>query len=85
MYELKEDNSGIKSLNVTSSEAFAVLSNADASLYYDAQIKVIITGDAKLTESAKNGISFQGLGRDEHPFTGLLSLRLTGRFSITSN
>lgn len=66
----KDDRSGIQSLDVTSSKAFAVLSNADASLYYDAQIKVIITGDAKLTESANNGMSFQGLGSDEHPFEG---------------
>ncbi len=66
----KDDRSGIQSLNVTSSKAFAVLSNADASLYYDAQIKVIITGDAKLTESANNGMSFQGLGSDERPFEG---------------
>lgn len=66
----KDDESGIKSLDVKSSEAFAVLSNADASLYYDAQIKVIITGDAKLTESANNGMSFQGFGSDEHPFEG---------------
>ncbi len=66
----KDDESGIRSLDVKSSEAFAVLSNADASLYYDAQIKVIITGDAKLTESANNGMSFQGLGSDECPFEG---------------
>lgn len=66
----KDDRSGIQSLNVTLSKAFAVLSNADASLYYDAQIKVIITGDAKLTESANNGMSFQGLGSDERPFEG---------------
>lgn len=66
----KDGESGIKSLDVTSSEAFAVLSNADASLYYDVQIKVIITGDAKLTESANNGMSFQGLGSDERPFEG---------------
>lgn len=86
--ELKEDNSGIKSLNVKSSEAFAVLSNADASLYYDAQIKVIITGDAKLTESAKNGMSFQGLGSDEHPFEGRIYRSLNGVDSpveLTSN
>ncbi len=80
--ELKEDNSGIKSLNVKSSEAFAALSNADASLYYDAQIKVIITGDAKLTETAKNGakndISFQGFGSDEHPFEGRIYRSLNG-------
>lgn len=75
---LKEDNSGIKSLNVKSSEAFAALSNADASLYYDAQIKVIITGDAKLTESANNGMSFQGLGSDEHPFEGRIYRSLNG-------
>ncbi len=76
--ELKEDNSGIKSLNVKSSEAFAALSNADASLYYDAQIKVIITGDAKLTESANNGMSFQGFGSDEHPFEGRIYRSLNG-------
>lgn len=75
---LKEDNSGIKSLNVKSSEAFAALSNADASLYYDAQIKVIITGDAKLTESANNGMSFQGFGSDEHPFEGRIYRSLNG-------
>lgn len=75
---LKEDNSGIKSLNVTSSEAFAALSNADASLYYDAQIKSIITGDAKLTESANNGMSFQGFGSDEHPFEGRIYRSLNG-------
>lgn len=66
----KAEESGIQSLDVKSSEAFAVLSNADASLYCDAQIKVIITGDAKLTETAKNGMSFQGFGNDEHPFEG---------------
>ena len=66
----KEDGSGIQSLDVKSSEAFTVLSNADASLYYDAQIKSIITGDAKLTETAKNGMSFKGFGNDEHPFEG---------------
>lgn len=75
---LKEDNSGIKSLNVKSSEAFAALSNADASLYYDAQIKVIITGDAKLTESANNGMSFQGFGSDDHPFEGRIYRSLNG-------
>ena len=92
----KDDRSGIQSLNVTLSKAFAVLSNADASLYYDAQIKVIITGDAKLTESADNGMSFQGLGSDERPFEGRIyrsldddivpsSLRLIGRSLITSS
>lgn len=74
----KDDESGIRSLDVKSSEAFAVLSNADASLYYDAQIKVIITGDAKLTESANNGMSFQGLGSDEHPFEGRIYRSLNG-------
>lgn len=74
----KDDKSGIKSLDVKSSEAFAVLSNADASLYYDAQIKVIITGDAKLTESANNGMSFQGLGSDERPFEGRIYRSLNG-------
>lgn len=84
----KDDESGIRSLDVKSSEAFAVLSNADASLYYDAQIKVIITGDAKLTESAKNGMSFQGLGSDEHPFEGKIYRSLNGVDSpveLTSN
>lgn len=85
---LKDDRSGIRSLDVKSSEAFAVLSNADASLYYDVQIKVIITGDAKLTESAKNGMSFQGLGSDEHPFEGKIYRSLNGVDSpveLTSN
>ena len=84
----KDDRSGIRSLDVKSSEAFAVLSNADASLYYDAQIKVIITGDAKLTESANNGMSFQGLGSDEHPFEGKIYRSLNGVDSpveLTSN
>lgn len=75
---LKDDRSGIRSLDVKSSEAFAVLSNADASLYYDVQIKVIITGDAKLTESAKNGMSFQGFGSDEHSFEGRIYRSLNG-------
>lgn len=74
----KDDETGIRSLDVKSSEAFAVLSNADASLYYDAQIKVIITGDAKFTESAKNGMSFQGLGSDERPFEGRIYRSLSG-------
>lgn len=74
----KNDDSGIESLNVKSSEAFSVLSNADASLYYDAQIKSIITGDAKLTETAKNGMSFQGFGSDEHPFEGKIYSSLNG-------
>lgn len=84
----KDDESGIRSLDVKSSEAFAVLSNADASLYYDAQIKVIITGDAKLTESAKNGMSFQGFGSDEHPFEGRIYRSLNGADSpveLTTN
>lgn len=70
---LKEDGRGIQSLDVKRSEAFTILSNADASLYYDAQIKSIITGDAKLTSKVKadNGLlSFQGFGSDEHPFEG---------------
>ena len=74
----KEDGSGIQSLDVKSSEAFTVLSNADASLYYDAQVKSIITGDAKLTEAAKNGMSFQGFGSDEHPFEGKIYRSLKG-------
>lgn len=83
--ELKEDNSGIKSLNVTSSEAFAALSNADASLYYDAQIKVIITGDAKLTESANIGMSFQGLGSDECPFEGRIYRDVDSPVELTTD
>lgn len=79
---LKDDRSGIRSLDVKSSEVFTVLSNADASLYYDAQIKSIITGDAKLTETAKNGakndMSFQGFGSDEHPFEGRIYRSLNG-------
>lgn len=78
----KDDNSGIKSLDVKLSAAFTILSNADASLYYDAQIKSIITGDAKLTETAKNGakndMSFQGFGSDEHPFEGRIYRSLNG-------
>lgn len=79
---LKDDRSGIRSLDVKSSEVFTVLSNADASLYYDAQIKSIITGDAKLTETAKNGakndMSFQGFGSDEHPYEGRIYRSLNG-------
>lgn len=75
---LKDGENGIQSLDVTSSEAFAVLSNADASLYYDAQIKVNITGDAKLTEPANNGMSFRGLGSDERPFEGRIYRSLDG-------
>lgn len=85
---LKEDRRGIQSLDVTSSKVFAVLSNADASLYYDAQIKSIITGDAKLTDPADNGMSFQGLGSDEHPFEGKIYRSLNGVDSpveLTSN
>ena len=81
-------NQRIKSLDVKSSEAFTILSNADASLYYDAQIKSIITGDAKLTEAAKNGMSFQGFGSDEHPFEGRIYRSLNGADSpveLTTN
>lgn len=74
----KGDGNGIQSLDIKSSEAFTVLSNADASLYYDAQIKSIITGDAKLTETAKNGMSFKGFGSDEHPFEGKIYRSLNG-------
>lgn len=81
----KDDESGIRSLDVKSSEAFAVLSNADASLYYDAQIKVIITGDAKLTESANNGMSFQGLGSDECPFEGRIYRDVDSPVELTAN
>ena len=86
--ELKDDGSGIRSLDVKSSEAFTILSNADVSLYYDAQIKSIITGDAKLTEAAKNGMSFQGFGSDEHPFEGRIYRSLNGADSpveLTTN
>lgn len=86
--ELKDDGSGIRSLDVKSSEAFTILSNADVSLYYDAQIKSIITGDAKLTEAAKNGMSFQGFGGDEHPFEGRIYRSLNGADSpveLTTN
>lgn len=81
----KDDESGIRSLDVKSSEAFAVLSNADASLYYDAQIKVIITGDAKLTESADNGMSFQGLGSDECPFEGRIYRDVDSPVELTTD
>lgn len=66
---LKEDRSGIQSLNVTKSTAFTVLSNADASLYYDAQININMSGDAKLTETVDD-LSFQGFGSDAYPFEG---------------
>ena len=66
----KDDGSGIQSLDVTVSTAFTVLSNADASLYYDAQININMSGDAKLTETAGNGLSFQGFGSDTYPFEG---------------
>ena len=65
----KDDGSGIQSLDVTVSTAFTVLSNADASLYYDAQININMSGDAKLTEAVDN-LSFQGFGSDTHPFEG---------------
>lgn len=81
----KDDESGIRSLDVKSSEAFAVLSNADASLYYDAQIKVIITGDAKLTEPANNGMSFQGLGSDECPFEGRIYRDVDSPVELTTD
>lgn len=86
--ECKDDGSGIRSLDVKSSEVFTILSNADVSLYYDAQIKSIITGDAKLTEAAKNGMSFQGFGSDEHPFEGRIYRSLNGADSpveLTTN
>lgn len=67
----KDNGSGIQSLDVKVSTAFTVLSNADASLYYDAQININMSGDAKLTEPADNGrLSFQGFGSDAHPFEG---------------
>lgn len=67
--KLKADGDGIQSLDVTVSTAFTVLSNADASLYYDAQININMSGDAKLTETVDN-LSFQGFGSDTHPFEG---------------
>lgn len=69
--ELKEDNSGIKSLIVTVSTAFAVLSNANAQFYHDAQIGINLTGDADLTlKAVDKTLSFQGLGSDTCPFDG---------------
>lgn len=69
---LKDDNSGIKSLDVTKSAAFAVLSNANAQFYHDAQIGINFTGDLPdLTSKAENNtLFFQGLGSDAHPFDG---------------
>lgn len=90
----KGDENGIQSLDIKSSEAFTVLSNADASLYYDAQIKSIITGDAKLTSKADNDrLSFQGFGSDEHPFEGKIyrsgsadsSVELTANRTVFNN
>ena len=67
----KDDGSGIKSLVVTVSTAFAVLSNANSEFYHDAQIGINLTGDANLTlKAADNTLSFQGLGSDECPFDG---------------
>lgn len=68
----KEDNSGIESLEVTNSSAFAVLSNADAQFYHDAQIGINLTGELPdLTLKAENNtLSFQGLGSDAYPFDG---------------
>lgn len=68
----KEDNSGIKSLVVNASTAFAVLSNANAQFYHDAQIGINFTGDLPdLTSKAENNtLSFQGLGSDACPFDG---------------
>ena len=67
----KENGSGIQSLDVTVSTAFTVLSNADASFYYDAQININMSGDAKLIEPVDDGrLSFQGFGSDAHPFEG---------------
>lgn len=66
----KADGNGIQSLVVRVSTAFTVLSNADTSLYYDAQININMSGDAKLTEKVGNDLSFQGFGSDTHPFEG---------------
>lgn len=81
--ELKEDNSGIKNLEVTNSAAFAVLSNANAQFYHDAQIGINFTGDLPdLTSQAKNNtptLSFRGLGSDAHPFDGkIYNVKATG-------
>lgn len=79
--ERKEDNSGIKSLVVTVSTAFAVLSNANSEFYHDAQIGINLTGDANLTlKAADNTLSFQGLGSDECPFDGkIYNVKASGR------
>ena len=67
----KDDGSGIESLVVTVSTAFAVLSNASSEFYHDAQIGINLTGDANLTlKAADNTLSFRGLGSDECPFNG---------------
>lgn len=81
--ELKEGNSGIKSLVVNASTAFAVLSNANAQFYHDAQIGINFTGDLPdLTSQAKNNtptLSFQGLGSDAYPFDGkIYDVKATG-------
>ena len=79
--ELKEDNSGINSFEVTNSAAFAVLSNANAQFYHDAQIGINFTGDLPdLTSKAENNtLSFQGLGSDAHPFDGkIYNAKATG-------
>lgn len=66
----KDDGTGIQSFDVRVSTAFTVLSNADASLYYDAQININMSGDAKLTEKVGNDLFFRGFGSDTHPFEG---------------
>lgn len=70
--DLKEDNSGIKSFEVTNSAAFAVLSNANAQFYHDAQIGINFTGDLPdlTSKDESKTLSFQGLGSDAHPFDG---------------
>lgn len=79
---LKSDNSGIESFDVTLSPALAVLSNANAEFYQDAQIKINLTGDADLTLPAKNGMSFQGLGSNTMPFEGSISSTKSGDGSV---
>lgn len=79
---LKSDNSGIESFDVTLSPALAVLSNANAEFYQDAQIKINLTGDADLTLTAKNDMSFQGLGSNNIPFEGSISSTKSGDGSV---
>lgn len=79
--DLKEDNSGIKSFEVTNSAAFAILSNANAQFYHDAQIGINFTGDLPdlTSKDESKTLSFQGLGSDAHPFDGkIYDVKATG-------